>query len=105
MYPTPIPITMAELSDAHDLICRLLAQGTGDDLRDGPRWRKLSAAEVRAHRVAHDATTDVDPLRIDPDSGMLEMAHAAVRRLQELQLAIEEVKIRDSRIQNAGARR
>jgi len=104
MYPTPIPITMAELSDAHDLICRLLAQGTADDLRDGPRWRKLSAAEVRAHRVAHDATTDRDCLRIDPDSGLLEMAHAVVRRLQELQLAIEEVRLRDSGKQSAQER-
>jgi len=101
MYPTPIPITMAGLSEAHDLICRLLAQGTGDDLRAGPRWRKLSAADVRAHRVAHDATTDVDPLRIDPDSGLLEMAHAVVRRLQELQLAIEEVRFRESGKQSA----
>ena len=96
MYPTPIPIQIAELGDAHDLICRLLAQGTAADLRDGPRWRRLSAAEVRAHRVAHDTTTDIDPLRIDPDSGLLEMAHAAARRLQELQLAIEEFKLRDS---------
>lgn len=89
MPDAPREIEAAQLTDAYAMALRLLGQGTEDDLARGPRWRRLSDLELWGHLSGHLKSIASDAVRIDPDSGLLEAAHVAVRALQLLQRAIE----------------
>lgn len=91
MYPTPLPIQTAGLTEAFQELCQLLDQGSEADMRDGPRWKRLAATELWQHMTDHLDDwncSDYDSTLVDPQSGIPVGIHVVARALMNRQAEI-----------------
>lgn len=80
------------LRKAIDCVAALLWQGAVDDAANGPRWRRLTLAELDAHEAAHRERATADLTSRDDVTGYPDAAHAAARALMRLQIALETIE-------------
>ena len=77
------------IGEAHQKLAGLLWLGAISDRRQGPRWMRLTNAELFEHLDAHLARVRADLTSRDGVTGYQDAAHLAARALMLLQRAIE----------------
>jgi len=73
------------LFEAFGEVVNLLSLGVSDDVREGPRWLKLSRDELWEHLLAHLEKIEGDDITVDEDTNHMVAAHVVARALMILQ--------------------